>query len=162
MDIFRFLDDHQVAYYRHDHEPVFTVEEADRIVPDLPGANTKNLFLRDHKGRRHFLLVLPSDKSADLKALASLLDVRKLGFASPQRLMRLLGIEPGSVSILGLMNDTGHGVELVMDRRIFEAKAVQSHPLVNTSTLVIAQDDLRRFLDATGHTAKVLDVPERE
>jgi Ala-tRNA(Pro) deacylase len=84
MDIYQFLADHDIEYERHDHPPVFTCEEAIRLVPPLPAAKTKNLFLRDRKGGRHFLVAVGYEKAVDLKALASLLGVSKLGFASAE------------------------------------------------------------------------------
>ena len=161
MDIYRFLDDHDIEYERHDHPAVFTCEEAERLVPPMPGAKTKNLFLRDRKGRRHLLVVVGYEKAVDLKALTSLLGVSKLGFASPARLERYLGVEPGSVSILGLVNDVNQEVEVIVDRDLWEAEAFRCHPLVNTSTLVISRDDLQRFLEITGHRVRTLDVPGR-
>jgi Ala-tRNA(Pro) deacylase len=99
MDIYQFLADHDIEYERHDHPPVFTCEEALRLVPPLPAAKTKNLFVRDRKGRRHFLVAVGYEKAVDLKALASLLGVSKLGFGSAERLQRYLGVDPGSISI---------------------------------------------------------------
>jgi Ala-tRNA(Pro) deacylase len=161
-DIFNFLADHNIAYTRYDHAPVYTVEEAERLVPPMPGAKTKNLFLRDRNARRHFLVVVGYEKSVDLKALTQLLGVSKLGFGSPERLQRYLGVDPGAVSILGLVNDTERGVELIMDRSLWEAEEFRCHPLVNTSTLAIPRRNLLHFLEITGHEARVLDVPGRE
>jgi len=160
--ILRFLDEHCIAFERTDHPAVFTVEQANELVPPLSGAKTKNLFLRDNKGKKHFLVVLPSEKSADLKALSHALGVKKLGFASPERLLRFLGIEAGAVSILAVMNDRESKVGVVVDRAIWNAEAWQCHPLVNTSTLVIAGGGIRTFLEATGHEAQVIDVPGRK
>ena len=89
-DLYRFLEDHQIPYERVDHPPVFTCEEAERLVPPLPGAHTKNLFVRDRRGRRHFLVVVGWDKQIDLKELGKLLEVSKLGMASAERLQRVL------------------------------------------------------------------------
>jgi Ala-tRNA(Pro) deacylase len=161
MDIYQFLADHDIEYERHDHPPVFTCEEALRLVPPLPAAKTKNLFLRDRKGRRHFLVAVGYEKVVDLKALASLLGVSKLGFASAERLQRYLGVDPGSVSILGVVNDVNEEVEVIVDQDLWGAKAFQCHPLVNTSTLVISRDHIQRFLEATGHRVRVLDVPSK-
>lgn len=162
IEIYEFLASHGIDYTRQDHPAVFTVEESRRLVPALPGAKTKNLFLRDRHGQRHFLVVVGHEKSVDLKALTSVVGVSKLGFASPQRLQRYLGVEPGAVSLLGVMNDTNREVEVILDRPLWAADAFQCHPLVNTSTLVISRDNLLRFLHATGHTVHVLDVPGRE
>lgn len=161
MDIYQFLADHSIEYERHDHPAVFTCEEALRLVPPLPAAKTKNLFLRDRKGRRHFLVAVGYEKAVDLKALASLLGVSKLGFASDERLQRYLGVDPGSVSILGVVNDVDQEVEVIVDKDLWDAKAFQCHPLVNRSTLVISRDDIQRFLEITGHPVRLLDVPGR-
>jgi len=159
MDLGRFLSEHGIAAARHEHPPVMTVEESLRLVPKLPGAKTKNLFLRDKKGRRHFLVTVPHDIAVDLGALGAALGVGGVGFASAERLQKHLGIKPGSVSLLGLVNDEAHAVEFVIDRSLWEAEAVQAHPLTNTATMVLAHADLERFLAATGHAPRVIDVP---
>ena len=161
MDIYQLLEENNIAYERHDHPPVFTCEEAERLVPPMPGAKTKNLFLRDRKGRRHFLVVVGYEKAVDLKALSPLLGVSKLGFASPARLQRYLGVNPGAVSILGLVNDSNQEVEVIVDKDLWGAEAFRCHPLVNTSTLAISRDGVRRFIESTGHRLRILDVPGR-
>ena len=158
-DLAAFLDRHGIAAQRVEHPPVMTVEESERLVPRLPGMKTKNLFLRDKKGARHWLVTVPHDLAVDLDALGARLGVRRLGFASPERLLSHLGVTPGSVSLLALVNDTAQSVECVIDRRLWTADAVHAHPLVNTATMVIRHDDLERFLAATGHAARVVDVP---
>jgi Ala-tRNA(Pro) deacylase len=160
MDIYQFLEENRIEYRRFDHPPVFTVADVHRLTPDLPGAGTKNLFFRDKKGSRHFLVVLPDDKRVDLKKLPQSLESGRVSFGSPQRLKESLGIEPGSVSLLAIFNDrNGLNVEVFIDESLWQADAFQFHPLVNTSTLVISKDGIRRFLSATGHRWKVVDVP---
>ncbi len=159
MDLYRFFDAHGITYERHDHPPVNTVEEAKRLVPPLPGARIKNLFLCDPKGRRHFLVVVEFDKRVDLKSLAPLLGVSRLRFGSPARLENFLGVAPGAVSVLAILNDPQGRVELVMDKEIWHAQAFQCHPLVNTTTLVLSRDDLRRVIAISGHRPRVLAVP---
>jgi Ala-tRNA(Pro) deacylase len=159
MDVEAFLRQNGIAAVRHAHPPVMTVEESERLVPKLPGSKTKNLFLRDKKGARHFLVTVPHDLAVDLAALGMALGAGKLGFASPERLLKHLGITPGSVSLLALVNDHAHAVEFVIDRRLWSAPAVHAHPLVNDATMVIGHADLERFLEATGHSARVVDVP---
>jgi Ala-tRNA(Pro) deacylase len=159
MDLARFLREHGIAAARHEHPAVMTVEQSKRLVPKLPGAKTKNLFLRDKRGRRHFLVTVPHDIGVDLDALGATLGVGGLGFASAERLQRYLGITPGSVSLLGLVNDEALAVEFVIDRALWEADAVHAHPLTNTATMVLAHDDLERFLAATSHVPRVIDVP---
>jgi Ala-tRNA(Pro) deacylase len=161
VDIYRYLSKHGIDYERHDHPPVFTCEEADHLVPELPAAKTKNLFLRDKKGLQHFLVMVGYEKAVDLKALSSLLGIGGLGFASPERLKKYLGVDPGAVTILGLVHDAGKEVGVIVDEGLWQASAFRCHPLVNTSTLVISKEGLERLLDLTGHSAQILDVPER-
>ncbi len=161
MNIYQFLAEHHIAYDRHDHPPVFTCDEADRLVPDLPAAKTKNLFLRDRRGRRHFLVVVGYDKVVDLKALSSVLGVSKLSLASPDRLRKYLGVDPGAVTVLGVAYDSDQRVEVVFDEGLWDSKAFRCHPLVNTSTLVISRENIERLLRITGHTLRILTVPGR-
>ena len=157
----RFLRTHAIEARRVEHPPVMTVEESERLVPALPGTKTKNLFLRDKKGARHFLVSVPHDLSVDLDALGDAIGAGRLGFASAERLQRHLGVMPGSVSLLALVHDRTHAVELVMDRRLWEADAVHAHPLVNTATLVVTHDALERFLAATGHAPRIIEIRGR-
>jgi Ala-tRNA(Pro) deacylase len=159
MDLDTFLREHGIAAPRFDHAAVMTVEESERLVPKLPAMKTKNLFLRDKKGARHFLVTVRHDLAVDLNVLGAALDAGRLGFASPERLQKHLGITPGSVSLLALINDRAGAVEFVIDRALWEADAVQAHPLVNTATMVLAHADLERFVAATGHKPQVIDVP---
>jgi Ala-tRNA(Pro) deacylase len=153
-----FLAAHGLAPPRHEHAPVMTVDEAARLVPRLPGARTKNVFLRDAKGARHFLVTVPDDRVVALRALGTSIGAGRLGFASPERLRKHLGIDPGAVSLLALCNDRAHAVELVLDRALWEAAGVQAHPLVNTATMILTHDDLVRFLAATGHSPRIIEV----
>ena len=159
MDIEAFLRERGIRAERHEHAPVMTVEESERLVPRLPGAKTKNLFLRDRKGLRHFLVTVRHDVAVDLNALGTILGAGRLGFASPDRLQKCLGITPGSVSLLALFNDAGGAVEFVIDRALWAAPALQAHPLINTATLILSHADLERFVAATGHSPQIVDVP---
>lgn len=161
MDIYAFLDRHRIDFERVDHPPVYTCEQARELVPELPGMEIKNLFLRDKKARRHFLVVVGYDKSVDLKALSAVLAAPGLTMASPERLARHLGVEPGSVTLLAAVNDTAGAVEVVFDTEAWAAERLRCHPLVNTATLSIARVDIQRLLEATGHTPRVVEVPAR-
>ncbi|MFQ5865182.1 MAG: prolyl-tRNA synthetase associated domain-containing protein [bacterium] len=161
-DIYQFLADHNIGYARHDHPPVFTCEEADRLVPHLHAAKTKNLFLRDHKGRRHFLVIVGYEKTVDLKALRDLLGSSKLSLGSAERLQKYLGVTPGAVSLLALVNDADKEVEVIFDEDLWQAKAFRFHPLVNTSTLVISRDNIERFLQLTEHEVRIFNIPGRQ
>ena len=128
MDLSAFLAAHGIDPACHAHPPVMTVAESERLVPPLPGAKTKNLFLRDRKGARHFLVTVPHALAVDLAALGEVLDAGRLGFASPDRLLRHLGIAPGSVSLLALVNDTARAVEFVIDRAPVERRGRAGAP----------------------------------
>ncbi len=154
-----FLTTHAIKLERHEHAAVMTVAESELLVPLLPGAKTKNLFLRDKKGLKHFLVTIPAALSANLNQLGDVLGAGRLGFASAERLLTHLGVTPGSVSLLGLVNDAGHNVQFVIDQVLWNAPAVQAHPLINTATLVVPHADLVRFLAATGHEPKIISVP---
>ncbi|UCF93404.1 MAG: prolyl-tRNA synthetase associated domain-containing protein [Desulfobacterales bacterium] len=156
---YQFLADHNIAYERHDHPPVYTVEDVKRLVPRLPAAETKNLFFRDKKGERHFLIVVPAAKRVDIKKLPAALGAGRLSFGSPDRLKKYLGVDPGAVTLFGIFNDAEHAVEVIIDQDLWQSEAFQFHPLVNTSTLVISRDNLQRFLNSTGHAVKTLAVP---
>jgi Ala-tRNA(Pro) deacylase len=159
MDIHTFLSENAIAHRRFDHPPVYTVEDVHRLTPDLPGAKTKNLFLRDKKGTRHFLVVMPADKQIDLKALPKVLASSKVSFGSPDRLMKHLGVAPGSVSLLAILNDRAHAVEVFIDKTLWTSDAFQFHPMVNTSTLVLSKDAIQRFLASANHDFKIVPIP---
>jgi len=159
-DIHQFLEEHSIAYQHFDHSAVFTCEQAQELIPDdIPGADTKNLFLRDKKGKRHILVTVGYEKKVDLKALSELLDAKKLGFGSPERLEKYLGITPGAVSILALLNDTDHAVECYIDEDLWQHDSFRVHPLVNTASLVISREGIEKFLQATGHEYRIVKVP---
>ncbi|MDP7477391.1 MAG: prolyl-tRNA synthetase associated domain-containing protein [Candidatus Peribacteraceae bacterium] len=162
MSIYDFLKEHDISYEETKHVAVFTCEQAEEHVSDMEGFHTKNLFLRDKKGNKHYLVVVGYEKSVDLKALAALLGESKLSFGSPERLMKYLQLEPGSVTILGIINDPDHEVEVILDKAMWEADMVLSHPLINTATLSIAHEGIEKFLSETGHEFKVIDIPARD
>lgn len=158
-DLYDFLSAHDITCQRVDHPPVFTIDEVERLVPPLDGAATKNLFLRDKKGTRQALVVVAASKPVDLRALAATTGFERPSFGSADRLKRCLGIEPGSVSLLALVNDPGHAVEVFIDRDLWATGAIHCHPLVNTATLSVRHEDVERFLAATGHAHRLVDVP---
>ena len=159
MTISRFLASHRFNFTRFEHRATQTCAEFEAFVPALPGTRNKNLFLRDKKGLRHVLVIVPPKLVIDLDKLSALLGMRRLGFASTDRLRQHLGVESGSVSVLSLIHDLSNSVELVIDQTIWNAEAIQAHPLINTETVVIPQPELKRFLATTGHLPTVLDIP---
>jgi Ala-tRNA(Pro) deacylase len=157
-DLYAALDQLGIQYTKYEHEAVHTCEAAVAAVPDKTSVQTKNLFLRDKPGRRHFLLVTSCEKTVDIKAFAESIDAGRLSFGSPERLMKYLGVTPGSVTVLGLVNDAAHGVELYVDSDVWRSEKWNCHPLINTATLVIAKPDVEKFLAHTGHVPRVVHV----
>jgi Ala-tRNA(Pro) deacylase len=141
-----------------EHEAVFTVEQAKQHRGVLPGHHIKNLFLRNKK-EEMWLVVALEDRAIDLKRLGEVLGAGRLSFGSPERLKTWLGVEPGSVTPLAVINDTQHKVTLVLDRGLAEGGPINAHPLTNTMTSAIALPDLQRFFAATGHAPRWLDFP---
>jgi Ala-tRNA(Pro) deacylase len=137
-----------IAYERFEHPPVPTVEEAEKHWAGIDAAHCKNLFLRNQKGNRHYLVIIGFRKRADLRRVADQIGDGKLSFASPERLMTYLGVTPGSVSPAGLINDREHHVRVFLDRDLKAAERISFHPNVNTATLTVAVSDFQRFLAA--------------
>jgi Ala-tRNA(Pro) deacylase len=158
QQLFARLDKWGIAHRTVEHPPVFTVEEAKALRGNLPGHHIKNLFLRNKK-EEMWLVVALEDRAIDLKRLGEVLGAGRLSFGSADRLKRHLGVEPGSVTPLSLVNDKGHAVRLVLDRGMADGGPVNAHPLVNTMTTALAPADLLRFFEATGHTPRWLDFP---
>ncbi len=147
-----------IAYERHEHPAVATAEAAKAHWSGIDAMHCKNLFLRNQKGTRHYLVVLEYSKRADLKNVAAQIGDGKLSFASPERLMTHLGLTPGSVSPFGLINDAEHAVRVALDRDVQRAERISFHPNVNTATLVVGRADFMRFLEACGNPVQLVTV----
>ena len=155
--LFDFLDDLDIETETVEHPPVFTVEQAKELRGALPGAHSKNLFLRNKKSKM-FLLVALEDRGIDLKALGGQLEIGRLSFGSPQRLMTYLGVIPGAVSPFAVINDESGEVKVFIDRGLLDSDRLNFHPLDNAKTTGIATEDLLRFLAATGHEPEIVDL----
>ena len=147
-----------IAYTRHEHPPVATAEDGAVHWAGIDATHCKNLFLRNQKGNRHYLLVLPATKRANLRAVADEIGDGKLSFASPDRLMTHLGLTPGSVSPFGLINNADHAVRVVLDRDLPSATRVSFHPNINTATLTLTVGDFMRFLETCGNPVRLVTV----
>jgi Ala-tRNA(Pro) deacylase len=147
-----------IAFERHEHPPVATVEEASQHWAGIDATHCKNLFLRNQKGDRHYLVILMHSKKADLRAVAEQIGDGKLSFGSPERLMKHLGLTPGSVSPFGLVHDQAHSVRVVIDRDLQAAERLSFHPNINTATLVVSTADFARFLAASGNPVRYVVV----
>ncbi len=144
----------------HEHPAVFTVEDSAEIHAAVPGAHTKNLFLKD-AGGQFWLVTVDHATRVDLKALAGAIGARKLSFGKPEDMAALLGITPGAVSPLAAINDIERRVRVVIDAALAQAARVNVHPLRNTATIGLSGADLLRTLAAWGHPALVVVIPER-
>lgn len=158
QDIYKILAELGITYIKHDHPAVFTVQESDKYYKDIRGGKSKNLFVRNKKGNKHYLIVVESSKKVDLKKMAAALGEPSLGFASEERLMKYLGLTPGSVSPFGLINDLNKEVTVIIDNDLWKYDRLNSHPNINTSTLELSREDLKKFLDWCGNPVKFLDI----
>ena len=158
QELYQFLQHHQIHYQLFEHPPVFTIAESQKLDLQIEGGETKNLFIRDAKGKRHFLVTIRANKSVDLKALAQQIGCSRLGFASAERLQKYLGVTPGSVSLLALLYDQQHQVEVLIDQDLWKEQFILCHPMINTSTLQISLSDMEQFFKKTGHTFQLIFV----
>lgn len=155
-ELYAYLDGMGISYEVEEHAPVFTIDEMREL--GIKGSVCKNLFLRDAKGRQHFLVVLPGDRQADLGALAAALGSSKLSFASEERLMKHLGLTKGSVTPLADIQDPDHTVQVLLDESLTGMDRLGVHPLVNTATLWISGADLLRFVRSCGNPVKIVSI----
>jgi len=157
-ELFAYLDRLGIAHKTVSHAPAFTVDDARALRGQIPGAHTKNLFLRDKKGAA-FLVVALEDAAIELKSLHRLLRASgRFSFGSAELMSELLGVEPGSVTPFAVMNDTAGRVTVVLDAAMMAHAVLNFHPLRNTATTTIARDDLVTFLEATGHKPRIEPV----
>lgn len=151
------LDALGIACVYHAHPPVFTVEEAEQHWSGIEGCHCKNIFLRNKKGNRHYLVVMAHTKTLDIGSLARSLREDRLSFASAERLQKFLGLEAGSVSPFGLIHDAGGEVQVVVDSDLKRCDRISFHPNVNTATVTISFADFEKFLAVCRN--RVIDLP---
>jgi Ala-tRNA(Pro) deacylase len=147
-----------IPFTRYEHPPVSTAEEAGKYWAGIDAVHCKNLFLRNQKGDRHYLVIVKHLKRADLRALADQIGDGRFSFASPERLMTHLGLTPGSVSPFGLIHDADHAVRVVLDRDLKAAKVVSFHPNINTATITLTLADFLRFLESRGNPVQYVAI----
>jgi Ala-tRNA(Pro) deacylase len=159
-DLFAFLDRLGIAHPTVSHQPLFTVEESQALRGQIPGGHTKNLFLKDKKGAL-FLVTALEEATIELKSLHRRLGASgRFSFGSADQMRAALGIEPGAVTPLAAINDTGNLVTVVLDQALMAHAVINCHPLRNTMTTSLARDDLVKFLEATGHRPRIEAVAE--
>ena len=157
QQLFRRLAEMGIDYRSVSHAPLFTVEQSKELRGELPGGHTKNLFLRNKKGAM-WLVTCLEDREVDLKALADQLDAGRLSFGKPERLMRFLGVVPGAVTPLAVINDRLKQVEFALDSALLKHDPVNVHPLTNDMTVALSPLDLLRFLESVDHPPRMLDL----
>jgi Ala-tRNA(Pro) deacylase len=143
-----------VEYEVHEHPPVFTAEDAAVHWKNISGVGVKNLFLRNKKGNRHYLVILGTEKQADLRHLVKLIGDDRLSFGSSERLMTYLGVTPGSVSPFGLIHDSTRAVQVIVDTDLKAAPRLIFHPTDNSASLTISGADFVRFLEQRGNVVR--------
>jgi Ala-tRNA(Pro) deacylase len=147
-----------IGFDPYQHPPIATAEEGELHWAGIDAVHCKNLFLRNQKGTRHYLVILAHTKRADLRAVADQIGDGKLSFASPDRLMKYLGVTPGSVSPFGLIHDHDHHVRVYLDRELKQAPRISFHPNINTATFVLSYSDFERFLASCENLVRYVDV----
>ena len=169
-EVLDFLELHNISYKLHPHPPLPTIELALEYWKDIDSVHCKNLFFRNHKGNRHYLVVFECHKELAIHALEHQLKQGKLSFASAERMERCLGLLPGSVSPLGLIHDpyteeltkehfpNGHRVKLFLDSDLKTAERVSFHPCDNTGSVVLSNEGFMRFLEIWGGEVEWIDV----
>lgn len=150
-----------IEHENHEHQAVFTVEESRGIKADIPGAHTKNLFLKDSAGD-FWLVTVPAEGAVNLKGLPQAIGCKRVSFGKPEDMVRLIGIEPGSVTPLAMINAEPGSVTLVLDAELAEEPRVNVHPLRNTATVGLAGADILRLARHWGHEPMVATIPKKE
>lgn len=149
-----------IPWTRYEHPAVRTVEEAEAYDDVIPGEHCRNIFLRNKNGKQHFLVILPARKPLDLKQLAHAVHSSAFHLASPERLTRFLGVQPGAVGPFGLLHDTERHVHVLLDQSLTSAGLLKFHPNVNDASITCTPDGLLRFLAWRGNPLTLLDLPD--
>lgn len=150
----------EYEYYEHPEAP--TIEIAAQFYRGEGTTLCKNLFFRNHKGNRHYLVIMESHFAMDIHSVEKLLHQGKLSFASPERMMRYLGVKPGSVSLFNLVNDTDKEVTLFVDSKLLDVEKVSFHPNDNRASLVISSRDMLKFIENCGNKYEIMDLYGQE
>lgn len=154
-ELYDLLNNLEINYKTYEHEPVFTVDEALELTKEVPGAHIKNLFLKDDN-KKFWLVSALFDTKIGLKDLSKIINAPGLRFAQPELLEKYLGVIPGSVTPLALINDKNHEVNIVFDKKIFDNDICGVHPLRNNATTVISPNDLEKFVNKLGNNLKII------
>ena len=156
--LYKILEELSIHYDYYGHPPVATIEEARKYWKDIEATHCKNLFFRNHKGDRHYLVIIEHSHDLSIRDLELKLKQGKLSFASDQRMAKYLGLTPGSVSPFGLINDHSKHIHLFLDENLKKSDRISFHPCINTASLVIPFSGFEKFLAWTGNTYEYLKL----
>ena len=156
--VYEVLENLDINYEKHGHPAVFTCHEADIYTSGLKGVHTKNLFLKNRRGDKYYLVVMSEEKTLNIKEFGNKISEKNLSFASAERMKKYLCLTPGSVSLFGILNDTEHHVKVYIDEDIMKKEFINSHPNVNTSTLVFKVEDMIRFLEYSKNEYHIISL----
>lgn len=158
QQVYDYLDRLEIKYDYYEHPEAPTIEIAAQFYRGEGTVLCKNLFFRNHKGNKHYLVIMDASHNMDIHDIEKQLHQGKLSFASPERMMKYLGVKPGSVSLFTLVNDLEHEVILFVDNKLKSAAKVSFHPNDNTASLVISNSDMMKFIENIGNTYQFLDL----
>jgi Ala-tRNA(Pro) deacylase len=158
VKLYGLLEQLNIRFEYIEHPPAPTIEMALRYWEGHDATHCKNLFFRNHKGNRHYLVILDCECDMDIHAMEKLLHQGKLTFASEKRMMKYLGVTPGSVTPFGLINDETHHVQVFLDKNLLKASRLSFHPCINTASLTLSREDFVRFLNHTGNAYEWLEL----
>lgn len=156
--VYEFLNDKKVQYEVTNHEPVYNMEDMQRVGLDKIGTICKNLFIRDQKGKKHFLITADNDTPINLKDLGEKLGAGKVSFASAERLEKYLGVTAGCVSPFGVLNNEDHSVTVVFDQKLQGNKKIGVHPNEHDATVWISFSDLTKLIKDLGNEVKIIKL----
>jgi Ala-tRNA(Pro) deacylase len=157
-ELYRIFETIDIQFEYHEHPPLATIEDAKIHWKDYNSGRCKNIFFRNHKGDRHYLVILEHLRQLNIRDLEKRLRQGKLTFASDQRLKKYLGVEPGSVSPFGLINDDENHVHLFIDEKLNESDRLAFHPNINSATIVVSKSDFLKFLKYTGNSYEFIKL----
>jgi Ala-tRNA(Pro) deacylase len=157
-ELYETLKELNIQFEYYEHPPAPTIEEAKKYWKDLVATHCKNIFFRNHKGNRHYLVILEHTQALDIHDLEKRLKQGKLTFASPKRMLKYLGVTPGSVTPFGLINDKENHVHVFLDENLKKSETISFHPNINTASLVLKFEDFEKFLEQSGNTFEYLKL----
>ncbi len=157
-ELYKTLEELNISFEYYEHPPAPTIEEAKKYWVDLNATHCKNIFFRNHKGNRHYLVILEHTQVLNIHDLEKRLKQGKLSFASEKRMVKYLGLKPGSVSPFGLINDKEKHVYIFLDKNLRNSDKISFHPNINTASLIINFKDFERFLELSGNSYEFLEL----